>query len=56
MKLIQRNANQTVEKQLDDVQRNLENAVSEINDLSNRIKQLESGGEEGVVLVIPREK
>jgi len=55
MKLTQRNTRQDVERQLDDVWKNLEFIVSEIDSLNNRVKQLESGGEEGVVLMVPKE-
>ena len=51
MKLIQRNANQDVDKQLADVWKNLEFAVREMDHLTNRVKELEESTVSGDVLL-----
>lgn len=54
MKLIQTNENQPVQKQLNDMRKNLEIVAKEMDGILNRIKQLEANQMEGGITLIPK--
>jgi hypothetical protein len=51
LKIAPRNKNQEVEKQLDDMHKNLEIVVKYLDALANRVTDLEANQFEGVVLI-----